>query len=197
MTMKSFRGLTASFLVAAMSFAPLAAGLMLVAEPAFAQKGGNGNGNGNGRRAERENGNGNRSSERGNNGRGAIASELKGLNAAHASQNALENASPDSMPGKLYAYQQAVLSVEAKEQAVKDTEELYLALQDMTEERFLELNPSLDYASTLSEAGLAYQSALNEYSLAENEVEGSLLILTDGRRLSSGALSELERLLGL
>ena len=35
---------------------------------------------------------------------GAIASELKGLNAAHASQNGLENSSPNSMPGKLFTF---------------------------------------------------------------------------------------------
>lgn len=40
--------------------------------------------------------------------RGALASELKGLNAAHANPNALKNASPDSMVGKVAAYKLAV-----------------------------------------------------------------------------------------
>lgn len=40
--------------------------------------------------------------------RGALASELKGLNAAHANPNALKNASPNSMVGKVAAYQTAV-----------------------------------------------------------------------------------------
>ena len=40
--------------------------------------------------------------------RGALARELKGLNAAHANPNALANASPNSMVGKVAAYQTAV-----------------------------------------------------------------------------------------
>ena len=48
---------------------------------------------------------------------GAIASELKGLNAAHASQNGLENSSPNSMPGKLFTYQQAMLAPTAYQDA--------------------------------------------------------------------------------
>ena len=77
-----------------------------LAGPALAAKGGNGNGNGNG------NGRGNsanaQNAEKGNNGRGAIASELKGLNAAHANINGLMNANPDSQVGQIYAYQQAI-----------------------------------------------------------------------------------------
>lgn len=48
--------------------------------------------------------------------RGALASELKGLNAAHANPNALANASPNSMVGKVAAYQAAVLNQEAIEE---------------------------------------------------------------------------------
>ncbi|MCK4860994.1 MAG: hypothetical protein KAS85_03645 [Rhodobacteraceae bacterium] len=47
------------------------------------------------------NSNGNGASNNGNNGRGAIASELKWRNAAHASAQAFLNASPDSAVGKL------------------------------------------------------------------------------------------------
>lgn len=180
---------------------PMTVGLSLMAEPAMAQKGGNGNGNGNSNRERaRGNGNGNssdRAVERGNNGRGAIARELRGLNAAHANQRALESASPDSMPGKLYLYQQAVLAVNSKEDAVTEASDLLAALQAMTEEQFLELNPTLDYGSTLLQAGQAYQSALNELDLANVDVEGSLLALTDGRQLSEEAMDELAGLLGL
>ena len=47
------------------------------------------------------NSNGHGASNNGNNGRGAIASELKWRNAAHASAQAFLNASPDSAVGKL------------------------------------------------------------------------------------------------
>ena len=73
-----------------------------LAGPALAAKGGNGNGNERGNSANAQNG------EKGNNGRGAIASELKGLNAAHANINGLMNANPDSQVGQIYAYQQAM-----------------------------------------------------------------------------------------
>lgn len=41
---------------------------------------------------------------------GAIASELKGLNAAHANPNAFANASPNSQVGRIAAYQTAALA---------------------------------------------------------------------------------------
>lgn len=82
-----------------------------LAGPAMAGNNGKGNGNGNG------NGRGNsanaQNTEKGNNGRGAIASELKGLNAAHANINAMMNADPNSQVGQIYAYQQAVLGARA------------------------------------------------------------------------------------
>lgn len=77
-----------------------------LAGPALAAKGGNGNGNERGNSANAQNG------EKGNNGRGAIASELKGLNAAHANINGLMNANPDSQVGQIYAYQQAILAAQ-------------------------------------------------------------------------------------
>ncbi len=56
---------------------------------------GNGRGNGNQPSASQQNVDGDEGSEdEGKPGRGAIASELKGLNAAHANINALMNASP-------------------------------------------------------------------------------------------------------
>lgn len=106
--------------------------MFVSADAVYAERGGNGNSNrggnsdrsssrsDNGNANRSNNGNANRSNNgnanravvqqqtnnAGGNGRGALASELRGLNAAHANQNALENASPNSMPGKLYIYQQ-------------------------------------------------------------------------------------------
>lgn len=86
-----------------------------LAGPAIAAKGGNGNGNSNGNRANAQS----QSADKGNNGRGAIASELKGLNAAHANINGMMNANPDSQVGQIYAYQQTMQSALA---AGEDTE---------------------------------------------------------------------------
>ena len=107
--------------------------MFVSADAVYAERGGNGKSGGNRGNSDRsssrsDNGNANRSSNgnanrsnngnanrsvvqevttgTGNNGRGVLARELRGLNAAHANQNALENASPNSMPGKLYIYQQ-------------------------------------------------------------------------------------------
>lgn len=75
-----------------------------LAGPAMAGNNGKGNGNGRGNSANAQN------TEKGNNGRGAIASELKGLNAAHANINAMMNADPNSQVGQIYAYQQAIVA---------------------------------------------------------------------------------------
>ena len=70
---------------------------------------GNGRGNGNQPSASQQNVDGDEGSEdEGKPGRGAIASELKGLNAAHANINALMNASPNSQVGRIASYYFAV-----------------------------------------------------------------------------------------
>ena len=59
------------------------------------------------------NSNGNGANDSGNNGRGAIASELKWRNAAHASEQAFLNASPNSAVGKLATYRAATEALAA------------------------------------------------------------------------------------
>ncbi|MBT8410621.1 MAG: hypothetical protein KJP02_02335 [Octadecabacter sp.] len=167
---------------------------------AFAERGGNGNGNGQNNRNAREertnNGNGN-DQVNGNNGRGAIARELRGLNAAQANQNALENASPNSMPGKLYAYQQAQIAASEVDAKVIEAANFYAALENMGEDRFNELNPDLDYASTLATAGADYQTAMQAQANTAATTEQTLATLTNGRGLSEAAMAELHRMLGL
>ena len=80
------------------------------ADAAYAERGGNGNGNrgnsgDNGNRGNSSSSNSNSNNSNDNNSRGAVASELKNLNAAHASQNALERANADSFLGMFFAYQ--------------------------------------------------------------------------------------------
>lgn len=54
----------------------------------------------------------------GGNGNGSTASALGGLNAAHASATAFENASPDSRVGKLDAFGDANLTVSVDQKAL-------------------------------------------------------------------------------
>src|SRR5262245_20931683 len=91
----------------------------LTAMPAWA---GNGNGHGNG-------GNGNANAN-GHDNHGATASSLGALNAAHASPDALANASPNSRVGKIAAYKEAALAAQGAadaEAAINDA----LAKDDM------------------------------------------------------------------
>ena len=117
--MKPFsRHLIATLGVSAMALLPATGGVFLLsADQAFAQgKGnsgnnGNGNGRGNGNQpsASQQNVDGDEGSEdEGKPGRGAIASELKGLNADHSNINALMNASPNSQVGRIASYYFAV-----------------------------------------------------------------------------------------
>ena len=94
--------------VALMLSTATTATVFMSADAAYAQPGGNGNGNrgnsgNNGNSGNSSNSNSNNSND--NNSRGAVASELKNLNAAHASQNALERANAGSFLGMFFAYQ--------------------------------------------------------------------------------------------
>ena len=176
------------------------------AEPAFAN---NGNGNGNGKNADRGNGNNGRNQERtrntnrnsdetrGNNGRGAIASELKSLNAAHASPNAMANASPDSMPGKLNTYKENRLALV---EAVEEQDEAYAEFQrlsGLTEEEIATEFPEGGYEDALSTATNTYARLREDAVTAQTDSEEALQILTGGRTLSDAAMAELHALLGL
>jgi hypothetical protein len=169
------------------------------AEPAFAERGGNGNGNGRGNRADRGN-NGNQGAERGssgNNGRGQLARELGSLNAAHANPNALANASPNSMPGKLNVYKQAQ---ETFAEVLADQDEAYAAYQKLillTEEEVAANYPDGGYEEAVTNAAIDYAAARDAAAEAEAAADESLSALTGGQELSEAALAELWRLLDL
>ncbi|WP_322889771.1 MULTISPECIES: hypothetical protein [unclassified Yoonia] len=134
-------------------------------------------------------------------GRGALASELKGFNAAHASPQALANASPDSMPGRLAAFRNEYGVVY----------DATVALNDAT--KAVEDYPA--FSSDLEEGSDEYLAALAQYELdlgvlqtAVSDAERALIdasvdytaayaALTDGVQLSAEAQDELLRLLGL
>jgi hypothetical protein len=181
-------------------------GVMLTADAAYAERGGNGGGNGNGRgngggrdNAESNSRGGN--SSNGNNGRGAIASELRGLNAAHANQRAMENASPNSMPGKLYAYQIEQQSIEAEIAAAEVEERAARAEYDrligLSEDEIAANFPDGGYEDAITDAANDLLSAQGNTLAARERENESLMVLTGGRTLSDDALAELNRLLGL
>ena len=139
---------------------------------------------------------------------GTIASELKGLNAAHASQNGLENSSPNSMPGKLYTYQQAALATAA----VQDASKALATLNAMTAKEISEYSGG-DYALALGEAQSTYNDALlalgspDADPVAEADagpdaevelaLDAMLLELSGWEELTPEALAALKTLLGL
>jgi hypothetical protein len=94
---------------------------------------GNDNGHGNGNGGGHGNGNANghdKADKAGKSNHGAEASSLGALNAAHASETALANASPNSRVGKIAAYKEAELAAKTAaadaataDQAVADAQE--------------------------------------------------------------------------
>ncbi len=185
---------------------------------AHAERGGNGKGNGNSNRNRSRSENSRSDNARGGSERGRVARELRGLNAAHANQNALENASGDSMPGKLYVYQQAqqeYSDLAAIEAAAGDK---YLSLLALTEDERAALFPAAAVEETVvvegeEQTAVAYDEAAYDAAVgaaladlaeaeadaqeAETTLQTSLDVLTKGDELSDAALAELNRLLGL
>ena len=92
--------------------------LALSTEMAVAGNGsGSGNGNNGNSRSNSDNG-GSRTNNSGGNGNGKIASTLGALNAAHVSQNALDNAAPNSRVGMIATYQrEAILTIALTDEA--------------------------------------------------------------------------------
>ena len=196
--------------------ATLAIGLVLEPAAAWAEKGGNGNGRGNSDRgnSERGNGNGRGNAERGNNGRGAIASELKNLNAFCANENAFANAADDSNIGQIRAYQQASAEVETYDASVRaalglsETDPITDAQIDgaiayyEAEIARLEAELAAIANGTLTDDGAdrAGQIALLEASIdtfeayddAATRKEETLLVATRGRTLSAEAQAYLD-----
>lgn len=192
--------ITKQILVAAIFTVPVTGALTLIPSEVAAEKGGNsGNGRGNSANSNRGNsGNDNANREANSNaGRGAIARELKGLNAANTNPTALVNASPNSTPGKLYAYQQSVQATTSLEAQVDESKAIHMALLAMTEERFLELNPDLDYEDTLVASYANYQGLLSAFTTTEADSAIALGALTGGVALSDAAMNELWALLNL
>lgn len=178
----------------------------LVSSAAYAQ----GNSGGKGNSDERGRGNDGESRSNGRSeasapaearGRGALASELKGLNAANASPEAFANASPDSMPGRLAAFKNEYEAVYDATVALNDAKEA-LDNYPVFSSDFVEGTDEYDTELKLYNAELTILQKVEsdaETALFDvnTEYQASYLALTDGVELSAEAQDELLRLLGL
>lgn len=163
---------------------------------AYAERGGNGNGRSN-RDRDRSDRDRNENARGGPSERGALARELGSLNAAHANQNALENASSNSMPGKLYVYQQAQQEYAALAAVEDEAYDEYTRLIGLTEEEIAAEFPDGGYEDAVTNAAIALEEAEGVAQEAEDGLVASLDVLTTGVELSEAAMAELNRLLGL
>lgn len=134
-------------------------------------------------------------------GRGALASELKGLNAAHANPQALANAAPNSMPGKLAAFRDEYVDVLDATIAFRDATDAlagYPLFESTFDEGTIEYEEAwalyLSERTLLEEAVRDAETALIAENTTYNE---SYFALTGGVQLSPEAETELLRLLGL
>jgi uncharacterized protein YukE len=128
------------------------------------------------------------------NNHGLLASELKGLNAAHASATALANAAPNSQVGRIAAYQEAALATDAAGEeltkAIEDlaaAEDALQALNDSYTGRTTEeidadiagLDPSApDYAEKL-DALNAERAAAAEFEAEQDALETAVADASD------------------
>lgn len=203
MTLNSNKFARTAVVAVALAISSVVVVTPLTSNAAYAQ--GNSGGKGNGG----ERGGGNNAENRSNGrvegsqrpGRGALASELKGLNAAHASPQALANASPDSMPGKLAAFKNEYESVYDATVAFNDATaalESYPAFSTEFEEGTIEYDDALALyeadRGVLETAVVDAEATLNEVGDGYTE---SYAALTGGVQLSPEAEAELMRLLGL
>jgi hypothetical protein len=145
---------------------------------------------------------------------GAIASELKGLNAYHASATAFENAAPNSQVGRLAAYRDAALAAQDAEGAIDVAgESLGAANQALTDaqtaldnavaagatqEEIDALQGAVDRAATdVETAQGAYDDALANAAEATLSEEEALLEASNGRILTRGTIEYLREKLGI
>ncbi|PCD76407.1 hypothetical protein CLN94_09480 [Pseudothioclava arenosa] len=153
---------------------------------------------------------------------GAIASELKGLNAAHASPTAMANAAPNSRVGRVAAYATAVGATAALSAELEPLETELAGLLANPPRSLGDIDADIDaladpdgvdkdaydalvaekaaaeaYPDTVSALEGEIEGLKEDIAEAEAAEEGALLAASDGRTLSPEALAELHELLGL
>lgn len=148
-------------------------------------------------------------------GTGAIASELKGLNAYHASSTAFENAAPNSQVGRIAAYREAAMATQdagaavddaelalgAAEQTLSDAQAAYDAAKQSgsaTQEELDALQADIDAAQgDMDLAQADYDTAVEDAETLTMAEEEALLEASNGRVLSRGAIEYLREKLGI
>ena len=220
MTPKTF---TLSLALAAFALSPFASALLPsgLNGAAFAEKGGNGGGSG------KDGGNGHSKTEgwgkvKTGNGadeksvsHGALASELKGLNAVKASPNALLHANPNSQVGRIATYYQAaVLTKDARTKLTDANAALVFATANQqsannalgaaldsgtaTEAEIYALTQAVAAAQRATEsARVNYNTAYAVVQRTEVGENNALLLASGGRVLSDEAVAYVRSQLGL
>jgi len=213
--MKSLRSLTKIFGLLALALGPVPALLVHATglDAAYADSS-NGKGNGNGGNSGNAGGNGNGGTNNSakttgsSTGNGALASELKGMNAVHANPNALKNADPNSQVGRIAAYQNAALATQAAELAVETAASNLIAAQEglaaaealpaSTPEEITARDAAIAAANqALAGATTAVGTANADLELAAAAEDAALLTATGGETLSTEALAYIRAELGL
>lgn len=161
--------------------------------------GGNGGGNSQGGNG---NDNGKAEGKKGaDNGKGSLASELKGMNAVHANPKALENADPNSQVGKIAAYRDAALVTQTAEKAVETAEAaLAAAAAALTAAEAMPISTPEEIAArdaAIEAASAAVETAKAELEAAAAAEDAALLLATGGDVLSDEALAYIRGELGL
>lgn len=231
--MNSAIRITLACAVGAMALGPLPSALLPAGQSgaAFAEKGGNGGGNSGGSASSsaggsQAGGNGHGQSPialvsadtpgHGNaKGNGALASELKGLNAVKANPNALLHASPNSQVGRIATYYQAALATDdARADQDKAAAALTLAaaaVKDAKRDLAVALNIGTasdaeiavlkqavqDAKAAAAVAQADYDATAAAIAARERAEQDALLVASDGRTLSDDALAYLRDQLGL
>ena len=149
----------------------------------------------------------------GGNGKGAVASELKGMNAAHANENALLNAAANSQVGKIALYKTAAQATTAAagnlayaEQYLADNFPEYDGTSSSADiqaeiDAILLADPTADVSDleALRDAVKAVEDAEKALADAEAAEKAALDAACgcDSNTLSDEAITELRAMLGL
>ena len=229
MTMKSIATML-GFVAVALGPIPSSVSPMAGIDAAYAEKGGNGNsgggnsGGGNSGNAKSESKAASKATKNdakatkssskankkaGKNDKGALASELKGLNAVKANPNAFKNAAPNSQVGRIAAYRDAAIvtstaaTLLAQAAAARDALPLPVRSISDIDAAIALLDPtaagySVDAAALATErqsvvdytAADAKVTAANTALLAAQSTEdAALLVASGGRELSDEAIA--------
>lgn len=229
MNFKSKTRLAVALIAALPAFATFGTFTVFSADYAMAQGNGNGNGGGNGNGNGGGNGNGSgggngnagNGGNGGNNGRGMIARELGGANAARANEQAFLNAAANSQIGRLGELRDAMAQTSDSYAEWQSTYSDYVNFRDSYDGRDVAtiesdiegLDPaSLTYAEDLAaleeeraiaanyDAELARLASVSNdaaatYESAAASEEQAVLTATNGRVLSDAAMEELRAML--